>query len=533
MPTLIRLRGFKGALPAINAKYLPDQNSQFARNTRLWRDSLRPVNGLRASVAISTATKPETIFRYGSSWFEWTEDVDVVRSPVPNDQFGRVYFTTASGGPYVTESSIATSGARPWPGTNRYRIGVPAPTAAPTATASGTGTITGDRFYVYTVVNAWGEEGPPSPVSARVSPNNNAQVNVTLTAVSMTGYKDFGAGARYRVYRTNSLGTAFQYVGETATTSLTDTVVVLIEELPSNDWDAPPTDLKGFVMLPNGVIAAFRGNELRLSEPGLAHAWPADYSYQTDFPIVALAPIDNGLAVLTTGEPYLFIGTHPGALAPTKLDNSYACLSKRGVARFGNSAVYPSADGLAYATAQGVQLLTDQVFDEQDWNAYRPSTIKAFNWRGRYVGFYTDLNDQLQGFIFDPASPQSGVGEFYGLDFGGAFEDLGSADVFVSNATHISLWDDGAPQNYVWRSKPYELPFRRGMTVLQVLAEAYPVTVSIYADGQLQDRVRVGGDQPQRVRNSRIAKTYEVEIEGTTEVYEVLVAATMQDLKQV
>lgn len=530
MPAAIRLRGFLGAMPALNPNYLPDQNAQVAQNTRLWRESLRPVNGLRAIVPITTASKPQTIFRYGTgTWLEWTEDVDVVRSPVPNDQFGRVYFTTASGGPYLTSQALITGGSAPFPGTARYRIGVPAPATAPTL-AAGTATgLTGTFYYVYTAVNIYGEEGPPSPVSAAITVTNT-KVNVTLTAVTMTGYAGF---SKYRIYRTNSLGTAFQYVGETATTSLTDNVVVLLEELPSTDWDAPPTDLKGFTMLPNGVIAAFRGTEIRMSEPGLPHAWPADYSYQTDFPIVALAPIDNGFAALTTGEPYLFIGTHPASMAPTKLDNSYACLSKRGVARFGNSAVYPSADGLAYVSANGVQLLTERVYDEEDWDALRPSTIKAFNWRGRYVGFYTDLNEELQGIIFDPARPEAGVGSFYGLDFGGAFEDLGTAEVYVSTATHIALWDDGDPQSYRWKSKPYELPVPRSMTTVHVRAEAYPVTVSVYRDGQLQDRVRVASATPQRVRNARLGRFYEVEIEADTEVFEVAVAAAPKDLRQI
>jgi hypothetical protein len=529
MPAAIRLRGFFGELPALSASYLPDQNAQIARNTRLWRESLRPVNGLRAVVPITTASTPQAIYRYSnSSWFEWTEDVDVVRSPVPNDQYGRVYFTRASDGPWVTASAIATTGSPPFPGANRYRIGVPAPTVAPTV-ALGTATgITGTFYYVYTVVNQWGEEGPPSPVSAMVNATDD-KVNITLTAVGAGSYAPVSA---YRIYRTNTLGTAFQFVAQVAGTTYTDANTVLVEELPSTEWDAPPTDLRGFIMLPNGVIAAFRGNEIRLSEPGLAHAWPADYSYQTDFPIVALAPIDNGFAALTSGEPYLFIGTHPAAMAPAKLENSYACLAKRGVARFGNSAVYPSANGLAYVSASGVQLLTEQVYDEQDWAAVRPNTLKAFNWRGRYVGFYTDQDEQLQGLIFDPASPERGVGRFYGLDFGAAYEDLGTADVYVSSPTHIALWDGGAPQSLLWRSKRYELPVARAMTVLQVWAESYPVTVSVYRDGQLQDRVRVATNLPHRVRNSRLGRIYEIEIEADDEVHEVVLGASSKDLRQ-
>lgn len=530
MPVAIRLKGFFGALPALNPRYLPDQNAQTAQNTRIWAGSLRPVNGLRA-ILPTTIPKPESIFQYASNtWFEWNEDVDVVRSPVPNDTFGRAYFSKESDGPWVTATAIATLSAAPYPGANKYRIGVPASATAPTGVPGGVGSITETRFYVYTVVNIWGEEGPPSPVSALVNLVTNTHVNVTLTAVVMTGYAAF---SKYRVYRTNSIGTAFQLAGETAILSFVDNITVLTDELPSAEWDEPPINLKGLVMLPNGVIAGFRGNELRFSEPGLPHAWPADYIYQTDFPIVALATISNGVAALTQGEPYLFVGTHPGAMAGAKLENSYACMAKRGVARFGDNAVYPAASGLAVVSAAGVQLLTERIFDEKDWAEIRPTTFKAFNWRGRYVGFYTDENDLLQGFVFDPAAVESGIGTFYGLDFGGAYEDLGNADVYVSTTTSIAQWDGGAPQNYIWRSKPYELPAMRAMTWLQVRSDGYPVIVSVYRDGQLQDRVRLGNGEPQRIRNSRLGRSYELEIEGTEEVHEVVAAPTAMDLRLV
>lgn len=134
--------------------------------------------------------------------------------------------------------------------------------------------------------------------------------------------------------------------------------------------------------------------------------------------------------------------------------------------------------------------------------------------------------------MFDPSAPASGVMHFYGLDFGAAYEDFGTALVYIATATHITLWDSGEPQPYQWKSKPYDIPWPTAMRTIDVLATEYPITVVVYRDGQLQDRVRIGARGPQRLRNPRLGRQYEVEISGTAEVREVVMASTVAGLRE-
>jgi hypothetical protein len=108
---------------------LPENAAQVAENCSLKSGRLEPLKTLGASVAASSAaTKSIYLWRYdgGAEWMSWTTDVDVVKGPVADDQYSRIYFNEAgklkvrgrSGGASVTRT-----------------VGIPTPNK-PTATTS-------------------------------------------------------------------------------------------------------------------------------------------------------------------------------------------------------------------------------------------------------------------------------------------------------------------------------------------------------------------------------------------------------------
>jgi hypothetical protein len=83
-----------------------------------------------------TKNNPQTIFRYGNSaaelehWLEFAVDTDVINSPIPNDPYGRAYWTDG-GTPKYAPSNLILSGSS-YPGSS-YNLGVPSPVTAPAA----------------------------------------------------------------------------------------------------------------------------------------------------------------------------------------------------------------------------------------------------------------------------------------------------------------------------------------------------------------------------------------------------------------
>ena len=103
---------------------------------------------------------------------------------------------------------------------------------------------------------------------------------------------------------------------------------VSTEVLQTSTWDPIPDNARGLIKTDNGIYAAFRGNELLISEPFTPYAFPASYRLTVEDSIVALAHVDNTIVVLTTGRPYLAQGSVPESLALTHLpiEQIFHCL---------------------------------------------------------------------------------------------------------------------------------------------------------------------------------------------------------------
>lgn len=532
MPVL-HFTNFEGELPQINDRSLPQNNATVARNVKLWGRSLRPFRGLLGVQATDT-TSPEAIFRYDSTkWLEWATDVDARRSPFPNDPYGRVYYT-GDGVPKVTDSTLVGS-TPPYPG-DSYLMGVPPPAAAPTLVLGGSGSGTAEtRYYVFTYVNGYDEEGPPSPVSASITVLPGETVQVTMGATPGDD-RDY---AYRRIYRSVTVGVnkVFQFVAEVSagTTVYVDSVATadLGEVMTSTFYDPPPTDLAGLISVNGQFMAGFRGNEAWISEDGYVHAWPEDYRQAVDYQIVGLGELDNGFAIMTEGYPYLAIGLRPGSIKPTPVRSQMACVAKRGIVSFGRSVVYPSPRGLVELSSTGAaRLLTDGIFDRSDWNALTPSSIRAYRWRNMYFALYESTNSGIGGFLIDPRAPERGVVFFDAFESGGGYVDLEEEALYVVHNGSIARWDSGAVWPLTWTSAPKELAAPASVRVARVFADSYPVQIAVYRDDKLQARVRVDSSRPRRLDNAALGRSYKLEVVSENEVSGVFLASNIKEFER-
>ena len=184
----ISLRAFSGPVPKQSADRLREDQAQRADNIKLFSHELRAWKRpytVAASTKSGTALSMQRINNGGSDyWMSWITDVDVARGPVADT--GQRFYFTGDGSPKKTNFALATTGA----GTNypldHYEMGVPAPTVPTVAVgAAGAGTLA-NRTYVLTFVTAWGEEGPPSTVSA-VAPLRVPSIKGTLSLARSCG----------------------------------------------------------------------------------------------------------------------------------------------------------------------------------------------------------------------------------------------------------------------------------------------------------------------------------------------------------
>jgi len=527
-----RLDQFAGERPVADAHKLRNRDATVARNVKLWSGSIEPLRDTALERTTALAQTPEAIFRYsGDLWLEWEQAVDVVRSPVGNDPHDRVFFT-GTGSPRVADNTRATSGAGPFPGAS-LRLGVPAPSTAPALSKTGTpddpNELPETRFYVTTYVNAFAEEGPPSLSSVEIEVFTGESVVVTFPGAPSGSFEITAV----RIYRTN--GGIFQFVGEAgiAASEFTDSVATasLGEELATTEWDMPPDDAAGMTSVAGAFLAAHRGNEVLLSEIGLPHAWPVRYRVPIDTEVVGLGTFASTVVVCTKGKPYILSGTDPASLSVAETEIRQSCTSARGIVSTGAGVVYPSPDGLIYVSGAGAQLLTEAIFEREQWQALKPDSMRAVFWERLYLCFY-DTGTETAAFVINPEQPDSGVVFFDAPAVGGLRHDLERDATYLATGDEVREWDAGTPMTGRWRSRKIDAAAPVVLGVIRALADTHPVTLRAWADGELVVERVVRDNAPRRFPPVR-ARTWQIEVElGAGAVRELAVSASISALRR-
>ena len=553
-----KLTTFTGLSKKVSPRLLPEDMAQNAQNVFL--DSGR-IQGIPTDVndpsesgnthpASHISTTTRTIFKAtSSSWFTFTDDVDVIRSPIKEDTHGRFYFTGSGNFPKYTSLSSGVSGSGPYP-TASFRLGLPTPgafTAAPSVdnTSAADGAALSSRAYLYTEITTFGEEGPPSEVTSAdiVDAENGATVTLTLPAATSGNYSI----AKRRIYRTDING-VFRFVKDvTGTSAGTTTEAVtddlLGEEIESSDNLAPPDDttsdhpdgpMLGITTMPNGITAGFSGNTLLFSESFLPHSYPLANQLTTQEDIVAIASIASGLLVTTKGKPLMASGTDPSAMAMVEIDANLPCVNKRSLVDMGEYAIYSSPDGLVLASNSGIQLITEQILTRDQWQTeYYPSNVEAYEYEGKYIAFTFDGSDNStkKGFIFDP---RGGKNAFVNLNFyaTAGFNDRENDELYlVIDGTLKKFARGTTKRSYLWKSKEFfsNRPLSPG--IAKVDAEAYnALTFKLFADGSLKHTQTVANSDPFRLPGGYRGKVFEIQLEGTDIINEVCVYESPQEI---
>ena len=486
--TFIALESFSGISPRTGPSNLASNQAQVARNLKLQSGELRPwrkplYNYTPAGADVRTIYRLQNTSTGGAVWLEWGTDVNVVPGPIADTSEFRVYYT-GDGAPKKTNWNLATTsgtGAKPFPNAS-LQMGVPAPTGAPTLAASGGTGGTENRVYVYTYVSTFGsvlEESAPSPAATVTCNVSGSTVTVSGFATAPTSSAGYNITA-LRIYRTIS-GT-YTYVGQVtvnpttgaASGSFSDTTAtanLVGVTLTSLYYTPPPSDLKGLVALPNGILAGFTGNQVWFSEPYLPHAWPSSYMMTVGAPIVGLGVFGQTLVVCTTANPYLIVGTSPGAMSQEKLPLPEPCVSKRSIVGDQYGVLYASPNGVV-SIAPGVQeVITRPLMTRDEWSQYAPSTMVGAVYQNMYLVFY-EIGATKSCLVFQRGDNPPMVQ--LDTDAQAIYVENTTASVFVVSATDGLIYQlDADPVNnlfYEWTSKAFILPEPTNFAAMKVQA---------------------------------------------------------------
>lgn len=171
------------------------------------------------------------------------------------------------------------------------------------------------NYYVYTYVNQFGFEGPPSaPIFTGVQSVGGSVIGFAappaghcITAINVyradTGPQTGDANMQVNgdFFLVDSIATGAAQFNDNKDLLEAGAPLMTREYMP------PPTGLTALAILPNGSVAVSKGKRIYISEPPIAsptpHAFTRNYDLQIRDDVVAMVNDDEGVFVATTSRP--------------------------------------------------------------------------------------------------------------------------------------------------------------------------------------------------------------------------------------
>lgn len=587
-------------VPAVENRLLPDSAASRSENVWLYSGALKGINAATSLRSVSSTTGKvfripnsytDAQYLLNSTWMDFEHpDTDVLRATVIGDTYDRYYWASPADVPrYNTHARIASGNN----GLNSpFKLGIPAPSAPSLGVAGGASTTLVSRAYVYTWVTEYGEEGPPSDPVSTTGQKSDATFTLTLVAAAAADLGTDRNLKRTRIYRTvtSSAGVATYFlvtemdIGTlTYADTLSDAVVSANSELESTTWSGPPTDLKGFVAMPNGIFAGFRENEIWFSVPFRPHAWPVSYALVVDYPIVGLGVVAQTCVVCTQGYPVAVSGINPAFMTESKLVSFEPCMSRGSIVSAPEGVYYASPNGLVLVSQGVAQNITKDLLTKDKWRELvtSVSTLRAARLAGGYYAYgsirlpaFEDTAFDSDGFntVSDDTGAQSGI--FIDpinqriafntlsntLPCTNLMNDSWSGELFIIRNSVLYWLDVGATSPtsdvFMWKSKDFEptkknnfsaikvffdtlassptLNVTRNTNLVQTLAADQYGLVRVYADGILKSthELRTSGEV-MRLPSGFKADTWNIEIEARVIIHSVQMATSVKELMSV
>ncbi len=397
---MLDITSFGGITPRAPWHTLQQTSATVAHNVKLrngkieaWRE--RKAVGLGVSDA-------KTLFVHGCCFYTWAECVDVTSYVT---DWGRLFLV---GRVEYPETAVMEKDC----GLTYYRLGVPAPAAAPIATSTHTEETDRDfseRTYFYTYVNIFGEESAPSPVSNSILAQDGVTVNVTNMVPPPDGY----GITEIHLYRT---ATPFQSPEQKEQEMKTDFLKVVELDANTSSYDdaiqekslgsvnntrevrVPPDDLRTIDYVNGtGVLVGTTVNKVHFTKPYQPHNWPAEYDMTLPNNIINMVTVGSSVMITTDGPAWVLDGTYNCKPRQCRSADDVDVQLPDISCGYSNSAiatpfgmVYSSKDGLVLVQANAqYRILTAPWFSTDDWIKLRPDTVRLAYWRG-YIICVTD-----------------------------------------------------------------------------------------------------------------------------------------------
>ena len=175
----------------------------------------------------------------------------------------------------------------------------------------------------------------------------------------------------------------------------------------------------------------------------------------TEYLISGLAAYGGEIGVATQGNPYIISGVDPDSMTMQKVEGAYPCLSKRSVISVGDGMLYSSNYGLVYVGSSGIKMFTEQHYTRDEWVKLNPASMVCEYANGGVYCSYTTALGETAILVF-----LGGMLVSVGVKAYDLYVDTASAELYISD--NEGIWQyapfDTYPMPASWRSKEVVIP---------------------------------------------------------------------------
>lgn len=551
---MIKISLFGGEAPLYPSDNLPLPYAAFAQDCMFDAGTLRGYGAPEPrGFTVDVSTVDAAIYRPEQQeyFLQFPQRTDVIQRAHASDSHKRAYWFSAAHPPRYADFSLVTAGSKQ-PG-GYYLLGIPAPSSQPVIhidTALGEDGKPVDhvalghtalyRSFTYTIVSNFGEEsGPYLPAGGSGLPSHKMYEGdkVTMTGfVVPSGNFPLNAG-KIRIYQTNTAGRFVRVATLPIYTASHEWVNSSVggAEL-ATAFTMPPVDtMKGACLTSFGYMVGFSGHTVYCSDVYMYHSWPSVYARPCKYEVLRVFPAPEGAYVMTTGGPYLLVGTDPNNTQLVEIQTDDVCLSALSMCDLGGAVAYASQNGVCLLTSQGVERITDGIFNHLEWAKISAGSL-------RFVRHVSQI--VLIG-------PQS-----YILSFGGdetkwvrstlrtplAFSDSEQGSMMYSSGGELFKFDSNPSHAgaYEWHSPRLDLPSPKPLNCWRIKAEDFTdLSFRFLVDGHLiQDWLRLpvledaDGYLYGRLPVYRQGRGIELQFKGTSQLTSFVLASSFKEMKQ-
>lgn len=352
-----------------------------------------------------------------------------------------------------------------------------------------------------------GKEGPASELSELTTVDPGELLKITATRGA--------AYNRQQIYRSSSDAAFRILVDELETDTYIDTFIEnLGDTLPPNG-NYPHSTLagaiEGSILIGGSISMIFDDDEVRPSEPYKQWVYPEEYAYPLDGPFLAAVSFGTTAVVFTdthpitgeVGKVFMFSAQNPGHIYRQLISADKPLLNKRSLCVIDGSAFYATTDGLMAVSPGGIQNITEGFFTRSQWLAYSPELMSSWTADNSIFVIGLATVDRIN-FRFD-------IGEG-GLATFSTYDSFSDADMY-------------------YKSKIFPEPRPTAHRNYQVIADVFPVEITLIGDGgDAKETILVPDERARMLPRMKRCRDWEVEIRGRGTVSRVAIGGNMQGL---